>query len=270
MTLSVITTIYDRPDHLRLFLAALAGQTRRPDEIIVADDGSSPETAAVIAALAKQCNIPIHVVRQENTGFRAAAARNMGIRRDTGDYLVFLDCDIAILPDTLATHERLAGPGRLLCSNRALLSADATAALFAQPQPPSPEEWAALWKQADHSEWQLAARVFDRHAAQRRWHIARPHKPKLLGCHFSLPRGDVYAINGFDENYIGWGYEDDDFVRRLYKTRVVPVNLIRDAKAVHLWHPSLAPDDKARHQHWPNRAYFRRWRVPAYCEKGLQ
>ena len=46
MKISVVTTVYNRPDHLRLLLAALAAQTRVPDELIVADDGSDAATAA--------------------------------------------------------------------------------------------------------------------------------------------------------------------------------------------------------------------------------
>ena len=115
-----------------------------------------------------------------------------------------------------------------------------------------------------------AARLFARQAALRRWHVARPHKPKLLGCHFSLFREDVERVNGFDENFVGWGYEDDDFARRLYKSGVEPRSVIEEARAMHLWHASLAPQALERHRDRPNRAYFRRWGVPARCINGLR
>jgi len=69
---------------------------------------------------------------------------------------------------------------------------------------------------------------------------------------------------------VGWGYEDDDFARRLYKAGMVPCSVIEEARALHLWHPSLAPRQLRRHRDRPNRAYFRRWRVPAYCANGLK
>jgi GT2 family glycosyltransferase len=93
--------------------------------------------------------------------------------------------------------------------------------------------------------------------------------PNCSGCHFSLFRDDVERVNGFDERFVGWGYEDDDFARRLYKAGVEPRSVIEDARALHLWHPSLAPQELKRHRDRPNRAYFRRWRVPAYCANGL-
>ncbi|MDR0993955.1 MAG: glycosyltransferase [Verrucomicrobiota bacterium] len=270
MKISVITTLYNRPDHFRLFWAALAAQTRRPDELVVADDGSDETVAQTVQAAVAASGIPAVYVRQEKQGFRAAAARNRAVRASTGDYLLFLDCDIALLPDALAAHEAAAASHRLLCGNRALLDEAATRALFESAATPPPGKIEAYWEAGNHAEWQLASRLFDRHARLRKWRVARPHKPKLLGCHFSLFREDVYGVNGFDENFVGWGYEDDDFVRRLYRNGVIPWNLMREARAVHLWHPSLAPGEAERHQPWPNRAYFRRRHVPTYCRNGLQ
>ena len=269
MKISVVTTIYNRPDHLRLLAAALAAQTRVPDELIVADDGSDAATVAALGRWLPACGIPAKVVRQEKDGYRLAAARNLAIRAATGDYLLFLDCDVAPLPDAVAVHERNADRGRLLCGHRALLDEAATRALFAAVPAPAEADWELAWRSADRRELEAAAKLFARHAALRRWHLARAHKPKLIGCHFSLFREDVDRVNGFDENYVGWGYEDDDFARRLYRSGVEPRSAIAEARALHLWHPSLAPQALARRRDRPNRAYFRRWRAPAFCQNGL-
>ena len=270
MKISVVTTIYNRPDHLRLLLAALAAQTRVPDELVVADDGSDAATVAALGRWLPACGIPAQVVRQEKDGYRLAAARNLAIRAATGDYLLFLDCDVVPLPDAVAVHERNSAPGRLLCGHRALLDEAGTAALFAAVPAPAAADWEKAWAAADRRDLEAAARLFARNAAQRRWHLARPHKPKLIGCHFSLYRADAERVNGFDENFTGWGYEDDDFARRLYKAGVAPRSVIAEARALHLWHPSLAPPALQRHRDRPNRAYFRRWRVPAFCVNGLR
>ena len=270
MKISVVTTIYNRPEHLRLLVASLAAQTRRPDELVVADDGSDEATVAAMRRCLPDCGISVQVVRQEKDGYRLAAARNRAIRASTGDSLLFLDCDLALLPDALAVHARMAAPCRLLCGHRALLDEAATAALLANPSTPPAADWERVWAAADRRELQEAARLFAHHAALRRWHVARPHKPKLLGCHFSLFRDDVFRVNGFDENFVGWGYEDDDFARRLYQAGVQPQSVIQEARALHLWHPSLAPQALERHRDRPNRAYFRRWRVPARCQNGLK
>jgi glycosyltransferase involved in cell wall biosynthesis len=270
MKISVVTTIYNRPEHLRLLVASLAAQTRVPDEIVVADDGSDEATVAAMRRCLPECGISVQVVRQEKDGYRLAAARNKAIRAATGDYLLFLDCDIALLPDAVAVHESCAAPRRLLCGHRALLGEAATQALIAVLPSPAPADWELAWGAADPRELAVAAALFARQATWRRWHLARPHKPKLLGCHFSLFREDAFRVNGFDENFVGWGYEDDDFARRLYKSGVKPQSVIPAARAMHLWHPSLAPQALERHRDRPNRAYFRRWRVPAFCQNGLK
>lgn len=268
MKISVITTIYNRPEHLRLMLASLEGQTRVPDELVIADDGSEPAAVAAMAQTLTAGRLPFKMVRQEKDGYRLAAARNMAIRAATGDYLLFLDCDMALLPDAVAVHERLAASRRLLCGNRALLDEDATKRLFDQLAPTA-GDWEDAWRQADQRELLEASRLFARHVKRRRWGVARPHKPKLLGCHFSLTREAIDRVNGFDENFVGWGYEDDDLARRLYRTGLVPHGVIEEARAVHLWHPSLAPQTIKRHRDRPNRSYFRRWFVPNYCRNGL-
>lgn len=270
MKLSVVTTVYNRPEHFRLFLRSLALQTRRPDEVVVADDGSDAAVAARLRELLDASGFAGTIVRQEKDGFRAAAARNMALRVVTGDYVAVFDCDMVLMPDALAFHESMAASRRVLIGNRALLPQAPSEALFAMASPgPGSADFERAFGEADAAELQRAARLFEKHAWQRRFHLARPHKPKLLSCHFSLPMEDIRSINGFDENFVGWGYEDDDLARRLYSAGVKPVSVIQTARAMHLWHPSLAPQALAHHRDRPNRAYFRRWWVPTVCKNGL-
>ncbi len=67
-------------------------------EIIVVDDGSTDDTAAV----AQRLGSAIRYIHQENQGL--SAARNTGIRAAKGDYLVFLDADDLLTDRTLASH----------------------------------------------------------------------------------------------------------------------------------------------------------------------
>ena len=270
MKISVITPIYNRPEHLRLSLAALRAQTRRPDEIVVSDDGSDPACAEEIRRHLDACGIPAKYVRQDHDGFRAAAARNLAIRAATGDYLFFMDCDIALLPDTMAVHERRAAPRRLLAGSCVLLDEAAAQNLMRASPAPSAADWERAWSQADHAKIATESAAYAHHARLRRWHLARPHKPKLLSGHFSLFSDDVWRVNGFDEHYVGWGYEDDDLARRLYLDGVRPFGVIGEARALHIWHPSLAPQKLAHHRERPNRRYFRRWFIPARCASGLR
>lgn len=94
---SVVVVHYDDPDRLALVLAGLVAQTLPPDrfEVVVADDGSRvlPRLPALPFAS--------RVVRQPDLGFRAAAARNLGVRVTSAPLVSFLDGDTVPEPGYL-------------------------------------------------------------------------------------------------------------------------------------------------------------------------
>ena len=98
--------------------------------------------------------------------------------------------------------------------------------------------------------------------------LARRHKPKILGCHFSLHRVDIARVNGFDENYVGWGLEEDDLALRLYASGMRSESVIREACALHLWHTPGQPDTGQGFVS-VNRPYFERRNVESRCRAGL-
>jgi glycosyltransferase involved in cell wall biosynthesis len=267
MTVSVIVTVFNRPDALRACLGALALGRCRPDQVVVSDDGSEPDAVDAMKAALANLPFPTAFVTQPHQGFRLAAARNNAIRAAAGDYLVSLDCDILLLPDALDAHLALARPGRFLAGNRALLSEADAAELGRHPLDAAALERA--WTRADRSHLARAHRQFLRNALLRRLGLAQPHKPKILGCHFSLFRADAERVNGFDENFVGWGLEDDDFARRLHLAGVRGRSVIRDARALHLGH-APAQSKPAEIAGSPNRAYFDRPGVESFCRRGLR
>lgn len=93
MTVSVIIPAYNAAATLEECLRACLNQTRKPDEVIVVDDGSTDGTAEAARALGVRC------VRQERAG--PAAARNRGARETRGDILVYTDSDCVPEPDWL-------------------------------------------------------------------------------------------------------------------------------------------------------------------------
>ncbi len=99
-SVSVVVPYYRQQAELDRTLTALRRQTHPADrlEIIVVDDGS-PEAPAVPDG--------VRLLRQEDDGFRAAAARNLGARHATGRILVFLDADTTPEPDYIASLTRL-------------------------------------------------------------------------------------------------------------------------------------------------------------------
>ena len=99
---SVIIPTYNRAAVLEKCLSALCNQNFAADmfEVIVCDDGSSDTTTELI----KKIEVPYRLIylRQENKG--PAAARNMGIRKSTGKYLLILNDDAILNFDALKIH----------------------------------------------------------------------------------------------------------------------------------------------------------------------
>ena len=96
--ISLIVTTYNRADALEAVLAALARQTDRQFEVVIADDGSGPATAAVIERWRSRIGVPLSHVWQVNRGFRAAEIRNRAILASAGEYCIFLDGDCLVRP----------------------------------------------------------------------------------------------------------------------------------------------------------------------------
>lgn len=234
--ISVIVTTYNRADALDAALRALAGQTDRNFEIIVADDGSGPDTARVIENWASRLPIPVKHIWQENKGFRGAEIRNRGIGASSGDYCIFLDGDCLAHADFVAAHRRLAEPGWFVAGNRLLLSRGLTEAVLAQ--------------RLEARDWGIASFMRERLRGGVNRLLPALHLP--LGplrkihsqewegaktCNLAVARRDLDRIDGFDARYRGWGREDSDLVVRLLHAGVRRKDGRFATGVLHLWHP---------------------------------
>lgn len=228
MKISVIVTTYNRPDALAKVLAALYEQTRPPDEILVADDGSAEATHRCVEELKRRSSVPTIHVWQPDEGFRAAKIRNEALRVSTGDYVVFLDGDC--IPDLhfVEDHDRLSGLGFFLQGKRILVD----------------RAWSEAFTHRDIAGHRLKL-FFSRHIGNRH-HLPRlgwlpPLINTKLGgarsCNLAIFRSDLYAVNGFNEAFQGWGREDSEIVVRLYKYGLKRKEHPFAAICFHLWHP---------------------------------
>lgn len=86
-SISVIVPTYNRAAWIDRTLRSILAQSLAPREIIIVDDGSTDDTAAVVATFGDA----VRYVRQENAG--VSAARNHGARLASGQYLAFVDSD---------------------------------------------------------------------------------------------------------------------------------------------------------------------------------
>lgn len=113
MRTSLIITTYNRPKVLAMALRSIAEQSVLPDEVIVADDGSTRSTAAMVRKIARNFPVELIHVWQEDKGFRAARVRNLGASKASGDMLVFIDGDMVLHKDFMKFHLLHASRGHI-------------------------------------------------------------------------------------------------------------------------------------------------------------
>lgn len=286
------------PRHLATCLASLAWQTDPPDAVVVSCDVQDAAIDRVVddtwpriaGTLHSRRRTPpaLWLVSRPHTGeARLNQVRNNAIRTildrcapDSRDTIVVLDGDTLLAPDAILRHRGLARQGcDVVVSYRInldegrtrLLDTDEILRFACTGDMP-----AALAQAAHHAAPALANRQerYEVQQLRRRrfaWlpftRIVKPHKPKILGGHHAVSVRALRAVNGFDEMYTGYGYDDDDLTRRLYEVDSLHASIaVADILAFHLWHPSRAPESPTM---TPGYQRFKRKDLPTRAEFGL-
>jgi glycosyltransferase involved in cell wall biosynthesis len=265
--LSVILSTHERPDALAVSLegvrAAAAGAGEL--EVVVADDGSGPETAEVVRRFGASADFPVGHVRQEHHGFRLAASRNGAVRAARGEVLVFVDGDCILRPDALRLHRERCRPLRAHTGARQMLEPQETSGLLERALEPWTYDFALV--ETMLRERRRLRRLYFANLFYRFFHL-KP-RPKLAAANCAVHRSDFAAVNGFDERFIGWGYEDDDLARRLRRRGVRIIDGTLDCLALHLFH-QIHPSHRPSARGTENDRYFHQNRFLTRCRRGLE
>ena len=232
---SVIITTYNWPKALAVVLDSLQHQTIKDFEVIIADDGSTPDTRALIEKKQNTVDFVIKHVWQQDQGFRAAKIRNKAVSESEGDYLLFLDGDSVVRNNFIEKHLSLAEQGWFISGNRVLLSESFTKRVLQQQLPVynwSLWQWLLARIKGDINRWISLLPVnvsFLQKMKKHSWYGAKT-------CNLSMWKKDFLAVNGFNEAYEGWGYEDSDLVIRLLNHKLLHKSAKFQAPILHLWH----------------------------------
>lgn len=103
--LSIIIPVYNSKKYLRSCLDSVLSQKGIDLELIIVNDGSNDGSETIISEYAKIDN-RIYVINQENKGI--PFARNAGLNAATGKYILFIDADDYIIPDSLSLMAKTA------------------------------------------------------------------------------------------------------------------------------------------------------------------
>jgi glycosyltransferase involved in cell wall biosynthesis len=228
-TLSLIVTTYNWPKALDLVLLSIQRQSENPLEVIVADDGSDEKTAKVVEEHRQSFRCSLIHAWQEDLGFRAARCRNLAIAQARGEYIVIVDGDMILHTNFVQDHRCYARTGFFVQGVRAKLSVTGTLDVI---------------KGRD-----IQIRSFDSRLKSKRYGIRSKLLSRLFSgtrlvnqlsmiqtCNMAFFRSDCLEVNGFNEDFIGWGREDSEFGARLLHAGVKRRDLRFNAVAYHLHH----------------------------------
>lgn len=236
MLISVIVATYNRPDALRLVIQSLLDQTDRSYEIVIADDGSTQETASLIKTFQMFSAISIKHVWQKDEGFQLSRIRNLAMSQAAGDYLIFLDGDCIVQPDFVQQHRKLAKDQHMVTGSRILLEKEITDYLCLS------KTWSYIkFKQGLLKNWikgevNKFLPVFVKLPDSSLRVYSNFQWRRIKGCNLACWKTDALSINGFDEDLIGWGHEDADFVFRLHDKNIRRISGAWATEVFHLWH----------------------------------
>lgn len=235
-SVSVVVPFYERQDQLERLLAGLDAQRLDPScfEVVVADDGSR------VAPRVGERAYRTSVVRQQDNGFRAAAARNLGARASAAPILAFVDQDCVPEPGYLQQMVAAASsPWSMVLGHRRHADLEGWS-------PDDVGRWLGDSRRAPDP-WAEPQWLLDGYA--RTADLTEPDARAyqlVISAVLTLHRDLFELIGGFDEGFQSYGGEDWDLGHRALvagaDTRWLPDAVV--------WHdgPDLAgrPEDLVR------------------------
>jgi glycosyltransferase involved in cell wall biosynthesis len=227
MEFSLIITTYNSPHYLNLVLRSVELQTIIPNEIIIADDGSLPDTRLTINEFIKKSTLNIIHSWQEDSGFRVARSRNKAIKKSNYEYIILIDGDTILHKFFLQDHVKNAKPGLLLQGGRVLLDKAKSETVLTTQKFKFSFFTFGLKNRFNSLHSNLLSRLVSKN---------KNHLRGIKTCNMSFFKSDFISVNGFNNEFVGWGREDSEFVIRLMNNGVIRKTLRFNAIQFHLWH----------------------------------
>ncbi len=225
-------------------LRALSEQSDPKFDVVVADDGSGPETADVVERWSRVFGDRLEHVWHPDEGFRLALARNRGALAGPGGYLIFLDGDSVPRFHFVRAMRASAQSGWFVAGRRLELSPGLTARVLAERLPIHRCSFAGWLRERREVGSLSALTPRDRRRVGARLAPEFDPHERAYGFLFGVSRGDFERANGYDVRFVGWGEEDVDLAVRLRRLGLRCGHAGPRATVLHLWHPARRAGDR--------------------------
>lgn len=239
MKVSIVVSTYNWPEALACCVRSIFTQTSLPNEIVIADDGSSESTSELIKTMQNESHIPIVHVWHEDKGFRKTVIMNKAIAKLSGDYILQIDGDVVLPRHFVSDHLELAECHYFVCGSRVRLNPEVSAEII---------ETGKLCVSPFNMPLGYVLNSFRsrilRHYLALRYAKKIDH---LRGCNMAFWREDVIKVNGYNENLLQWGHEDGELAFRMHFAGIKKKVLKMGGNVYHLYHKENTRSGEQRH-----------------------
>lgn len=241
-SVGVIISTYNNPEWLKKVLWGYANQRYQDFEIIIADDGSLPETGQMLEQAKEELGLRIKHVWQSDLGFRKNNILNAAIQASESDYLIFTDQDCIPREDFVETHLRNAKKNHFLSGGYFKIPVEISQKLTRKDI----EEQRLFnleWLYSQGIKWHFkCTKLIRLKAFSRFMNGTTTAKATWNGCNSSGWKSDLMRINGFNET-LQYGGEDRELGVRLQNLNIKGLQIRYSAICIHLDHdrPYLNP-----------------------------
>ena len=234
--ISVVISTYNALPWLKKVLWGYAGQTYQNFELVIADDGSTSDTADFIKQYSKDVAFNVTHVWQEDHGFQKSQILNKAIQACTAPYIVMSDGDCIPRKDFLAVHAQHRAPGYFLSGGYFMLPMTTSETIDKETIDSGDcftRDWLiqhgliASFKLKKLTSGPLMAKVLN---------AVTPTNASWNGHNASGWKTDLLAINGFDQR-MQYGGQDRELGERLMNLGIKSKQIRYSAICIHLDHP---------------------------------
>jgi glycosyltransferase involved in cell wall biosynthesis len=233
ITSSLVVSTYNWPEALNLVLKSLKNQKVFPDEIIIADDGSKQETEILINKYKLELPIPLIHVWHKDDGYRKATILNKAIAKARGDYIIQIDGDCIIHSDFIKDHLDYAESKTYLFGSRVNIQESFLKTLFAVEKVNFNMFSKGIKKRTRALHLPFLSRFYKKSVL---------FSKKYRGCNTSFFKKDFIAVNGFNEEFKGWGREDSELALRFHNFKLKGRRLRYRGIVFHIYHKERSRD----------------------------
>lgn len=232
---SLIISTYNWPEALELCLKSVLQQSVLPGEVIIADDGSDKRTEELILQFRRSFPIPLKHIWHEDKGFRKTLILNKAVSITEGDYIIQIDGDVILDRNFMKDHQTVAEAGFFIRGTRGRFNAKATKELLSKGLKPRYFFSAGLTNRFNALRIPFIGHHISKKSASGR---------SVRGSNLAFWKEDFIRINGYNNDFCGWGHEDEELAWRFVNSGTHKKVVKLCAVQFHLHHKEASQENE--------------------------